>query len=76
MTAPSTVPTRSSDTESVIKALFVQSSGKVRHCVTSSRHSQTDRPKHGAGEPLENSGNDHQSCEGGVTVNASISGHV
>jgi hypothetical protein len=59
MTAPSTVPTRSSDTESVIKALHNHSSGNVRHCVTNSRYSQTDRPKYGAGKALEDSGNHH-----------------
>ena len=76
MTAPSTVPTRSSDTESVIKALFVQSSDKFHHCATSSRYSQTDRPEYGAGETLQDSGNHHQSCEEGTTVSPSVSGHM
>lgn len=72
MTAPSTVPTRSSDTESVIKALLFRSSGRIHDCAMSWEYSQADRPEYGAGKALQNSGDDHQRWKEGMTVSPSI----
>lgn len=62
MTAPSTVPMRTSGTESVIKALRTKTRVSPVAWVNGQRgcsHLQTDRPDDGAGDALEDSSNNH-----------------